>query len=254
GMTTTCKPLGRANWVTDSAARKGVQTRAADKKRAARSRLRGIKAGRNQNGQRSSSKLWLSPLDVSGAGAGAVGAAAVGEPAPARAASMRRASASASTGAVPTGGDGPCQNSTLLAKLSSDARMPLWSDASCWRMAGSAFCTPAAARKKRSPGLIVAGRVDATVAGSALKRAFCADWVGSIWLVGAVPGAGGFRLKSGGMTRGALETTANSSGESLPWPEAKRSCSQPESATAAPAAKTRARRRRECMGYSEIFP
>src|SRR5690242_9685576 len=68
----------------------------------------------------------------------------------------------------------------------------------------------------------------ATVCGSwLLNSAVCALVLGSDWLVGGAPGAGGRRLKSGGMTSGALVVTANSSGDFLVRPAASRRSPQP---------------------------
>src|ERR1700710_273502 len=73
----------------------------------------------------------------------------------------------------------------------------------------------------------------ATVWGSALlNRAISALVEGSRVLDGGAPGMGGRRLKSGGMTRGALVVTANSSGGFFCRPAALRNDSQPMSATA----------------------
>src|SRR5579863_5360570 len=69
----------------------------------------------------------------------------------------------------------------------------------------------------------------ATVCGSAvlLNSASSALLEGSSVLVGGAPGSGGRRLKSGGITSGALVVTANSSGDFLFRPAARRSESQP---------------------------
>src|SRR6201996_1466046 len=69
----------------------------------------------------------------------------------------------------------------------------------------------------------------AAVCGSVLllNRACSALLDGSSVLVGGAPGSGGRRLKSGGITRGALVVTANSSGDFLFRPAALRSESQP---------------------------
>src|ERR1700733_8816153 len=70
----------------------------------------------------------------------------------------------------------------------------------------------------------------ATVVGSEpLNRAACAESVGSSWFSGGAPGAGGRRLKLGGMISGALVTTANSSGACLVRPASRRKLSQAES-------------------------
>src|SRR4051812_182009 len=72
----------------------------------------------------------------------------------------------------------------------------------------------------------------ATVWGSTLvNRAASALLEGSSWLVGGAPGMGGRRLKSGGITSGALVVTANSSGDFLFRPAALRTVSQPLSTT-----------------------
>src|ERR1700744_5906866 len=55
---------------------------------------------------------------------------------------------------------------------------------------------------------------------------------GSSALAGGAPGSGGRRLKSGGITSGALVVTANSSGDFLSRPAMVRSESQPLSAVA----------------------
>src|SRR5579883_2022974 len=74
----------------------------------------------------------------------------------------------------------------------------------------------------------------ATVWGSVLlNKASSALLDGSKLLVGGAPGMGGRKLKSGGITSGALVVTANSSGDFLLSPAARRSESQPESAEAA---------------------
>src|ERR1700761_2126961 len=71
----------------------------------------------------------------------------------------------------------------------------------------------------------------ATVAGSAvLNKAISALLEGSSVLVGGAPGMGGRRLKSGGITSGALVVTANSSGDFLLRPAARRRPSQPDNA------------------------
>src|SRR5438093_504202 len=68
----------------------------------------------------------------------------------------------------------------------------------------------------------------ATVWGSALaNKAISALVEGSRVLDGGAPGRGGRRLKSGGMTSGALVVTANSSGDFLVSPAALRRASQP---------------------------
>src|SRR5215469_15066527 len=69
----------------------------------------------------------------------------------------------------------------------------------------------------------------ATVCGSAvlLKSANSALLDGSSVLVGGAPGSGGRRLKSGGITSGALVVTANSSGDFLLRPAAWRRLSHP---------------------------
>src|SRR5260221_1347257 len=73
----------------------------------------------------------------------------------------------------------------------------------------------------------------ATVWGSALaNRAISALVAGSRVLEGGAPGVGGRRLKSGGMTSGALVVTANSSGDFLTSPAALRRESQPLSTVA----------------------
>src|SRR5215471_5029763 len=75
----------------------------------------------------------------------------------------------------------------------------------------------------------------ATVCGSAvlLKSANSALLDGSSVLVGGAPGSGGRRLKSGGITSGAFVVTANSSGDFLFRPAARRIESQPLSAALA---------------------
>src|SRR3954467_15052485 len=74
----------------------------------------------------------------------------------------------------------------------------------------------------------------ATVWGSTLvNRAASALLEGSSWLVGGAPGMGGRRLKSGGITSGALVVTANSSGDFLFRPAALRRPSQPDKAVVA---------------------
>src|ERR1700755_2167915 len=68
----------------------------------------------------------------------------------------------------------------------------------------------------------------ATVWGSALANSAISALVeGSRVLDGGAPGKGGRRLKSGGMTSGALVVTANSSGDFLVSPAALRRESQP---------------------------
>src|SRR5476649_523972 len=72
----------------------------------------------------------------------------------------------------------------------------------------------------------------ATVWGSALvNSAASALLEGSSVLAGGAPGMGGRRLKSGGMTSGALVVTANSSGDFFCRPAASRIAWQPVSAT-----------------------
>src|ERR1700761_4452869 len=67
----------------------------------------------------------------------------------------------------------------------------------------------------------------ATVWGSALlNRASSALPAGSRLLAGGAPGMGGRRLKSGGITSGALVVTADSSGDFLLRPAAWRKESQ----------------------------
>ena len=66
-----------------------------------------------------------------------------------------------------------------------------------------------------------------------LNKAISALLDGSRLLAGGAPGRGGRRLKSGGITSGALVVTANSSGDFLLRPAACRRPSQPESAVAA---------------------
>src|SRR4051812_47417347 len=78
---------------------------------------------------------------------------------------------------------------------------------------------------------------------SLVKRAVCAASVGSCWFSGAAPGVGGFRLKLGGMIRGALVTTANSSGDCLVRPAASRRLWQADSETTAKPAKAKGRMR-----------
>src|SRR4051812_338763 len=74
----------------------------------------------------------------------------------------------------------------------------------------------------------------ATVCGSVLlNRAISALLDGSRVLVGGAPGMGGRRLKSGGITSGALVVTANSSGDFLLRPAARRRPSQPDSTATA---------------------
>src|SRR4051812_36271745 len=68
----------------------------------------------------------------------------------------------------------------------------------------------------------------ATVWGSELLNSACsAVAVGSSWLVGGAPGVGGRRLKSGGITSGALVVTANSSGDFFCRPAMERRLEQP---------------------------
>src|SRR5438045_8519788 len=68
----------------------------------------------------------------------------------------------------------------------------------------------------------------ATVWGSALlNSASSALLEGSSVLAGGAPGIGGTRLKSGGITSGALVVTANSSGDFLVRPAALRRAVQP---------------------------
>src|ERR1700761_9462491 len=71
----------------------------------------------------------------------------------------------------------------------------------------------------------------AAVCGSVLllNRACSALLDGSSVLVGGAPGSGGRRLKSGGITSGALVVTANSSGDFLVRPAALGKPSQPAS-------------------------
>src|SRR5471030_2880805 len=72
----------------------------------------------------------------------------------------------------------------------------------------------------------------ATVWGSALlNSATSALLDGSSALAGGAPGKGGRRLKSGGITSGALVVTANSSGDFLFRPAALRISAQPVTAT-----------------------
>src|ERR1700757_2177738 len=75
----------------------------------------------------------------------------------------------------------------------------------------------------------------AAVCGSVLllNRACSALLEGSRVLVGGAPGSGGRRLKSGGITSGALVVTANSSGDFLFRPAAF--CSESQPLSAAPA-------------------
>src|SRR3954469_18286408 len=74
----------------------------------------------------------------------------------------------------------------------------------------------------------------ATVWGSVLlNSAISALLEGSSVLAGGAPGMGGRRLKSGGITSGALVVTANSSGDFLFRPAACRRPSQPDRAVAA---------------------
>src|SRR5258707_3932843 len=73
----------------------------------------------------------------------------------------------------------------------------------------------------------------ATVWGSALpNKAVSALVEGSRVLEGGAPGVGGRRLKSGGITSGALVVTANSSGDFFCRPAALRKDSHPASAVA----------------------
>src|SRR5882757_1206824 len=73
----------------------------------------------------------------------------------------------------------------------------------------------------------------ATVWGSAVVNSAISALVeGSRVLEGGAPGMGGRKLKSGGMTSGALVVTANSSGDFFCRPAASRSDWQPISATA----------------------
>src|SRR3954468_6884406 len=68
----------------------------------------------------------------------------------------------------------------------------------------------------------------ATVWGSVLlNSAISALLEGSSVLAGGAPGMGGRRLKSGGITSGALVVTANSSGDFLVRPAALRKAVQP---------------------------
>src|SRR6187455_1994002 len=60
-----------------------------------------------------------------------------------------------------------------------------------------------------------------------LNKASSALVEGSRALDGGAPGVGGRRLKSGGMTSGALVVTANSSGDFFCRPAARRKPSQP---------------------------
>src|SRR5580765_7953415 len=95
-------------------------------------------------------------------------------------------------------------------------------------MTGSLFCTLALASSIRSPGVKVPTRPLATTWGSALaNRAISAVVEGSRVLDGGAPGVGGTRLKSGGITSGALVVTANSSGDFLVRPAALRNAVQP---------------------------
>src|SRR4029077_11245066 len=96
------------------------------------------------------------------------------------------------------------------------------------RMAGSLFCALAFAKSIFSPGVKLPVMPLATACGSAFaNKAISALVEGSRVLDGGAPGNGGRRLKSGGMTSGALVVTANSSGDFLTSPAALRRESQP---------------------------
>src|SRR5216110_902078 len=98
-------------------------------------------------------------------------------------------------------------------------------------MAGSLICALALASSIRSPGVKVPTSPLATTWGSALANSAISALVeGSRGWEGGAPGVGGRRLKSGGMTSGALVVTANSSGDFLVSPAALRRESQPLSA------------------------
>src|SRR3569833_169359 len=78
----------------------------------------------------------------------------------------------------------------------------------------------------------------ATVCGSEVLNSACSAFDdGSSWLVGGAPGTGGRRLKSGGIPRGALVVTANSSGDCFCRPAMLRNMLQPDR-TAAQASRT----------------
>src|SRR5580658_9679276 len=85
----------------------------------------------------------------------------------------------------------------------------------------------------------------ATVLGSLLlNKAASALLVGSCWFSGGAPGAGGRRLKLGGMISGALVTTANSSGACLVRPASRRRLSQADSVRASSTAPSTASRKK----------
>src|SRR4051812_5793703 len=95
-------------------------------------------------------------------------------------------------------------------------------------MEGSLLCVLALASSIFSPGVKLPAMPLAMVCGSLLvNRAISAVVDGSRVLDGGAPGVGGRRLKSGGMTSGALVVTANSSGDFLVRPAASRRVSQP---------------------------
>src|SRR5689334_1886842 len=95
-------------------------------------------------------------------------------------------------------------------------------------MAGSLFCALALASSIFSAGVKLPDMPLATAWGSALANSASSALVeGSRVLEGGAPGVGGRRLKSGGMTSGALVVTANSSGDFLVSPAALRRESQP---------------------------
>src|SRR5215831_8121878 len=95
-------------------------------------------------------------------------------------------------------------------------------------MAGSLFCALALARSIFSPGVKLPCMPLATAWGSVLANsAISALVAGSRVLEGGAPGVGGRKLKSGGITNGALVVTANSSGDFLTRPAAFRRESQP---------------------------
>ena len=129
-------------------------------------------------------------------------------------------SASAATAAGLRGSPG-FQNITLLAKLSSLWAMSPFSSSTTKRMSGSALSPPALATSSFSPSERFSARERPI---RALRAALsgCSS-CGRGW-----PGAGGRRAKSGGTTRGAFETTRNSSGVTLVMPRAWRVDWQPE--------------------------
>src|SRR5258706_5106664 len=98
-------------------------------------------------------------------------------------------------------------------------------------MVGSLFCALALASSSFSPGVKLPRIPLATVWGSALpNKAVSALLEGSRVLEGGAPGVGGRRLKSGGITSGALVVTANSSGDFFCSPAARRRDSHPVTA------------------------